>query len=985
MTNRFFKVMLWAVLVLFSASGSLWAQGNTVTLTGSGAPSGGCAFIMRYIDVVGQVEYACTTSGSWFAVGPGAAGAVSLSSVTDPSATKAFSMGANALTWNWTTNSSTTNLFNVADFATNTGTGYLFTISTGAASATKPFRACYRGTSNCVNMDTTTLTTSGTVVIDATKLSGTLPALNGSNLTNVTASAVAVGGITGLGTGIGTWLATPSSANLAAAVTDETGSGLLVFATSPVLTTPNLGTPSAVTLTNATGLPISTGVAGLGTGIATFLATPSSANLRAALTDESGTGVAYFQGGDLGTPSAGVLTNATGLPLSTGVTGNLPVSNLNSGTGASSSTFWRGDGTWATPSGTVNNASQYSFAYYSAAGTTNTLSGLSAPTTPQNVVQYLVSLNSSGAAAAPVFALPGVGGRNVSGTTDTILATDRAAWVTYSSASATAVTLPQAGSSGFTSNFVVGLKTTGAGGVTVTPTVSTIDGLASIAIPQGQSCSISTLDNSNYVSRCSAGLITAGANITITPSITGIQIAAAASSGLANPGAAGLVSCPDVTCAATNSRTITSANASNISVTNGNGASGNPTIDIGTNVNTSANALVLDNLVSAAGNTRATKDSTISAASGNLTVAAGKTIGSADTGTPKFTFATNLATFNQSLTVQGGIGCGLAGTTSCVITGAGSTSGTATLTWPAVSGTTTNAIVSSNNLSAPAFASTVSTGTAPFTVASTTNVANLNASSLNGATFAAPGAIGSGTPGSGAFTTITGTSSITLGANGGTGGSVILNGSTSGSATLSVSATGGTLALPSGTTVTNLVATTPNLGTPSALTLTNATGLPAASVVAGALANGMTATTQSAADNSAKVATTAYADAVATTNIKTRAIAFNFGTPEGSALSTNLVRYMVVPYACTISGYSIAADSGTVTVKFWKVASGTALPTVANVISTSGVSLSTGTVVESSTTSDFTTTTVTAGDIIAATNTATSAAKFIQAELKCVQ
>lgn len=69
-------------------------------------------------------------------------------------------------------------------------------------------------------------------------------------------------GISSFGTGVATFLGTPSSANLAAAITDETGSGSLVFATSPTLVTPLLGTPTSGTLTNCTGLPLTTGVIG---------------------------------------------------------------------------------------------------------------------------------------------------------------------------------------------------------------------------------------------------------------------------------------------------------------------------------------------------------------------------------------------------------------------------------------------------------------------------------------------------------------------------------------------------------------------------------------------------------------------------------------------------------------------------------------------------------------------------------------------------
>jgi hypothetical protein len=128
-------------------------------------------------------------------------------------------------------------------------------------------------------------------------------------LTNATDLPISTG-VSGLGTGVATFLGTPSSANLAAAVTDETGTGALVFATSPTLVTPALGTPSSATLTNATGLPISTGVSGLGTGVATALAV----NVGTA-------GAPVVNGGALGTPSSGTLTNATGLPVATGISG----------------------------------------------------------------------------------------------------------------------------------------------------------------------------------------------------------------------------------------------------------------------------------------------------------------------------------------------------------------------------------------------------------------------------------------------------------------------------------------------------------------------------------------------------------------------------------------------------------------------------------------------------------------------------------------
>lgn len=129
-------------------------------------------------------------------------------------------------------------------------------------------------------VDSTLVYTDGTPLLSRAALTGDITASSGSNATTLatvnsnvgsfgssTQSAVptvngkglitaisnttitpAVGSITGLGTGVATWLATPSSANLRSAVTDETGSGALVFATSPTLVTPAIGAATGTSL-----------------------------------------------------------------------------------------------------------------------------------------------------------------------------------------------------------------------------------------------------------------------------------------------------------------------------------------------------------------------------------------------------------------------------------------------------------------------------------------------------------------------------------------------------------------------------------------------------------------------------------------------------------------------------------------------------------------------------------------------------------------
>ena len=253
------------------------------------------------------------SAASTFTVASNATNANTVSTIVARDASGNFSAGTITASLTGTA-TSTTNIPNLTGAITSVNTA----TSLGSFSSSNLATALTdeTGSGSAVFATSPTLVTP----VLGTPQSGTLTSCTGLPLTT---------GVTG----------TLPVANGGTGVTGSTGTGSVVLSTSPTLVTPILGTPQSGTLTSCSGLPVSTGISGLGANVATFLATPSSANLISAVTDETGTGALVFATSPtLVTPVLGDAT-ATSIVVDSVVTIN--ASGINATTGIVTATTFQ--------------------------------------------------------------------------------------------------------------------------------------------------------------------------------------------------------------------------------------------------------------------------------------------------------------------------------------------------------------------------------------------------------------------------------------------------------------------------------------------------------------------------------------------------------------------------------------------------------------------------------------------------------------------
>lgn len=120
------------------------------------------------------------------------------------------------------------------------------------------------------------------------------------------------------------------------------------------------------------------------------------------------------------------------------------------------------------------------------------------------------------------------------------------------------------------------------------------------------------------------------------------------------------------------------------------------------------------------------------------------------------------------------------------------------------------------------------------------------------------------------------------------------------------------------------------------------------------------------------------------TTVKTKGFGVVFDG-LGVALTAGKTVYTTISYACTISAWNMTVDAGTATVDIWKVATGTAVPTVTNtIVASAAPAVSTGTALHSTTLTGWTTS-VTANDVIGLNLKTVATAKLVNLDVQCDQ